>query len=127
VLSHNTKTLEHVCDLLLQTLIDASSKCVLIRGRLENIDSGRRVQADNPQDNDHFLLNKAQPFHLDIDNDPDQVALDREEFNDEENNIEEIVAIEDEEKPSAIQSPLSKVCLQLLYCINSLCLELHPI
>ena len=74
-------------------------------------------EADDPRDNDHFLLNKAQPLHLDIDNDPDQVVLDREEFNDEDIQVEENIVIEDEEKPSAVQSPLSKVCLHLLYLV----------
>lgn len=72
-------------------------------------------EADDPGDDDHFLLNKAQPFHLDIDNDPDQVALDREDFSNDEGDIEENIAIEDEEKLSAGQSPLSKVCLHLSY------------
>jgi hypothetical protein len=70
-------------------------------------------EADDPIANDHFLLNKAQPFHLDIDNDPDQVVLDHEEFNDDES--EEDVAIEEEEKPSAMKNPLSKVCFHLLH------------
>ena len=84
-------------------------------------------EAEDPKDNDHFLLNKAQPFHLDIDNDPDQVALDREEFNDDivEGDIEENITIEDEEKKSAAQSPLSKVCLHLLYIFVAL--KLYPI
>jgi hypothetical protein len=70
-------------------------------------------EADDPTDNDHFLVNKSQPFHLDIDNDPDQVALDHEEFN-VEGDIEENITLEDEEKISAAQSPLSKVSLHLL-------------
>jgi hypothetical protein len=95
-------------------------------------------EADDPEDADHFLLNKAQPLHLDIDNDPDQVALDHEEFNDDSNakaNVEENVAMEDEEKPSAMRSPLSKVCLHLTYphivlrytsCISSILLRKSP-
>ena len=72
-------------------------------------------EADDPRNNDHFLLNKAQPLHLDIDNDLDQVALDHEEFDDVDNDIEESVGVEDEEKLSTMQSPLSKVCFHLLY------------
>ena len=71
-------------------------------------------ETNKPEDIDHFLLNKVQPFHLDIENDPDQVALDHEEFDDDlEDNIKENIAMEDEEKPSAMRSPLSKVCLHL--------------
>lgn len=76
-------------------------------------------EANKPEDIDHFLLNKAQPFHLDIDNEPDQVELDHEEFNDDaEDDIKENVAMEDEEKPSAMRSPLSKVRLHLLVSIH---------
>ena len=98
-------------------------------------------EADNPEDTDHFLLNKAQPLHLDMDNDPDQVALDHEEFNDDSDAsdakaiVEENVAMEDEEKSSAMRSSLSKVSLHLLYlfivlkytsCISSILLRKSP-
>jgi len=74
-------------------------------------------EANDPQNNDHFLLNKAQPLHLDINSDPDQVALDHEEFDDADDDIEESVGVEDKEKISTMQSPLSKVCFHLLYLL----------
>ncbi len=37
-------------------------------------------EADNPDDIDYHSLHKEQPFHLDIDADSDQVAMDNEEF-----------------------------------------------
>jgi hypothetical protein len=40
-------------------------------------------EADAPDNIDYYSLNKEQPFHLDIDTDSDQVALDNEEFEDE--------------------------------------------
>lgn len=39
-------------------------------------------EVDNPNEIDHYLLNKEQPFHLDINANPDQVELDNEEFED---------------------------------------------
>jgi hypothetical protein len=69
-------------------------------------------EADNPDEVDYFTLNKEQPFHLDIDADPDQIELDREEFQDEEEDEmtpEENITLEEEEKLKATESPLSKV------------------
>lgn len=69
-------------------------------------------EADNPDDIDYYTLNKERPLHLDIDADPEQIALDREEFQDEvEDEIppEESVTLEEEEKVKAMESPLSKV------------------
>ena len=83
--NHHIRCLCHIVNLVVQLILAALG------------------EADNPKDNNHFLLNKAQPFHLDIDNDLDQVALDWEEFDDDgEGDIEENVGIEDEEKQSAM-------------------------
>jgi hypothetical protein len=68
-------------------------------------------EADNSDEVNYFTLNKEQPFHLDIDADPDQIELDREEFQDEEEDEttpEENITLE-EEKLKATESPLSKV------------------
>jgi hypothetical protein len=67
-------------------------------------------EADDPDDVDYYSLNKEQPFHLDIDTDPDQVALDDEEFDDDVEEEFENITLEEEEKPKATESPLSKVC-----------------
>jgi hypothetical protein len=70
--------------------------------------------ADNPDDIDYYTLNKEQPFHLDIDADPEQIELDQEEFQDEvedEMTPEENITLEEEEKLKAMESPLSKACI----------------
>jgi hypothetical protein len=72
-------------------------------------------EADNPDEVDYYTLNKEQPLHLDIDADPDQVKLDKEEFRDDtaedEAAPEENITLEEEEKLKATKSPLSKVCI----------------
>ena len=99
--NHHICCLCHVVNLVVQSILAALG------------------EANDPQDNDNFLLNKDQPFHLDIDSNADQVALDREEFNsDSEDNIEENVTMEDEEKVSAMQSPLSKVCFHFFISVH---------
>jgi hypothetical protein len=70
-------------------------------------------EADAPDNIDYYSLNKEQPFHLDIDTDSDQVALDNEEFEDEgEDDAPDLqnITMEEEEKLKAKASPLSKVC-----------------
>jgi hypothetical protein len=68
-------------------------------------------EADDPDDVDYYSLHKEQPFHLDIDTDSDQVAMDNEEFEDdmEESDELENISMEEEEKLKATSSPLSKV------------------
>jgi hypothetical protein len=68
-------------------------------------------EADDPDDIDYYSLNKEQPFHLDIDTDSDQVAMDNEEFDDDadESDESESINMEEEEKLAATASPLSKV------------------
>ena len=66
-------------------------------------------EADDSDNIDYYSLNKEQPFHLNINTNPDQVALDDEEFDDIEEDFENIT-MEEEEKPKATESPLSKVC-----------------
>lgn len=75
-------------------------------------------EADNPDDVDYYTLNKEQPLHLDINADPDQIALDQEEFPDDieddsdaETSLEENIMLEEEEKLKATDSVLSKVCI----------------
>ena len=71
-------------------------------------------EADNPDEVDYFTLNKEQPFHLDIDADPDQIELDHEEFQDEEEDKttpEENITLEEEEELNATKSLLSKICI----------------
>ena len=73
-------------------------------------------EADDPDDIDYYSLHKEQPFHLDIDADSDQVAMDNEEFQDELDDTEESdepenISMEEEEKLKATVSPLSKVCI----------------
>ena len=71
-------------------------------------------EVDDPTENNCFLLKKDQLFHLDSKMDPDQLALDQEEFQEDAKNVEpENIAMEDEEKLEATQSPLSKVCVHL--------------
>ena len=70
-------------------------------------------EVDNPDEIDYYSLNKEQPFHLDIDADPDQVELDNEEFEDRaEGEVAdwENITMEEDEKMKATESPLSKVC-----------------
>ena len=71
-------------------------------------------EVDDPDEIDYYSLNKEQPFHLDIDTDPDQVELDNEEFEDRAAEGEvvdwENISMEEEEKMKATKSPLSKVC-----------------
>ena len=71
-------------------------------------------EADDPDNVDYYTLNKEQPLHLDINADPDQVELDKEVFQDnEEDNLDDVVeniTLEDEEKQKATGSPLAKVC-----------------
>lgn len=76
--------------------------------------------APDPDNVDHYLLNKEQPFHLDIEVDPDQVALDNEEFEDDEDEVvePEYIILEEEEKVKVTKGPLSKVCLHI--CRNEL-------
>lgn len=47
-------------------------------------------EADDPDNVDYYSLNKEQPFHLGIDTDPDQVALDDEEFDNVQEDFENI-------------------------------------
>jgi hypothetical protein len=70
-------------------------------------------EADSPDKIDYYTLNKEQPLHPDINADPDQIELDKEEFQDEmddEAAPEENIILEEEEKLKAMESPLSKVC-----------------
>jgi hypothetical protein len=69
-------------------------------------------EADSPDDIDYYSFHKEQPFHLDIDADPDQIELDHEEFEDDvedKNTDSDNITLEDEEKSEATNSPLSKV------------------
>ena len=69
-------------------------------------------EADDPDEVDYYKLNKEQPFHLDINADPDQIELDNEELQDEdegETTPEENITLEEDEKVKAVESPLSKV------------------
>ncbi|KAI9450375.1 cytochrome P450 [Russula earlei] len=66
-------------------------------------------EADNPDEVDHYTLNKEQPLHLDVDADPDQIELDSEEFQDEVEDDEDNITLEEEEKVKATKSPLSKL------------------
>ena len=80
-------------------------------------------EADDPDEVDYYTLNKEQPFHLDIDADPDQIELDSEEFQDEpeEDNemaSDENIVLEEEEKSKATKSPLSKVCTSTMKFIG---------
>ena len=75
-------------------------------------------EADNPNDFDYYTLNKEQPLHLDINANPNQVALDQEEFPDDveddsdaKTSLEENIMLEEEEKLKATDSVLSKVCI----------------
>lgn len=82
-------------------------------------------EADDPDKVDYYTLNKEQPFHLDIDADPDQIELDSEEFQDEpekdsEMASDENIVLEEEEKSKATKSPLSKVCTSTMKCIGIL-------
>jgi hypothetical protein len=72
-------------------------------------------EADDLDDIDYYSLHKEQPFHLDIDVDSDQVAMDNKEFQDdtEESNKPETISMEEEEKLKATASPLSKVCISV--------------
>jgi len=72
-------------------------------------------EADDPDDIDYYLLNKEQPFHLDINTDSDQVELDNEEFEDDGEGDEDLenITMEEEEKLKATASSLSKVCSSL--------------
>jgi hypothetical protein len=69
-------------------------------------------EADDPDEIDYYTLDKERPLHLDIDADPEQIELDREEFRDEVGDEtttpEESVTLEEEEKVKATESPLSK-------------------
>ena len=74
--NHHIRCLCHVVNLIVQSILATLG------------------EADDPQDNNHFLLNKDQPFHLDINSDADQVALDCGDFsNDSEDNVEENVTM----------------------------------
>ena len=69
-------------------------------------------EANDPDDTDYYTLNKEQPLHIDIDTDPEQCELDKEQFlkkmdEDEDENI----ILEEEEKLKAMASPLAKVSL----------------
>ena len=70
-------------------------------------------EVDNPDEIDYYSLNKEQPFHFNIDTDPDQVELDNEEFEDHaEGEVVdwENITMEEDEKMKATESLLSKVC-----------------
>ena len=70
-------------------------------------------EVDNPNEIDYYSLNKEQPFHFNIDTDPDQNELDNEEFEDhaEDEVVDwENITMEEDEKMKATESPLSKVC-----------------
>ena len=67
-------------------------------------------EADDPDNIDYYSLNKEQPFHLDINTDPDQVALDNKVFEGDAEEDLENITMEEEEKLKATESPLSKVC-----------------
>ena len=69
-------------------------------------------EVDNPNEIDYYSLNKQQPFHLNIDTNPDQVELNNEEFEDhaEGELVDwENITMEEDEKMKATESPLSKV------------------
>lgn len=68
-------------------------------------------EADDPDNLDYYSLNKEQSFHLDLNSDFDQLAMDSEEFEDDADELDEPenISIEEEEKLQATTSPLSKV------------------
>ena len=66
-------------------------------------------EAEDPDEVDYYTLNKEQPFHLDIDTDPDQLKLDEEEFPEDFDEEMENIVLEEEEKVKATESPLAKV------------------
>ena len=75
-------------------------------------------EADDPDEIDYYALNKKWPVHLDINSNPDQIELDREQFregvdseDDSETTSEENMTLEDEERVKATESPLSKACI----------------
>jgi hypothetical protein len=82
-------------------------------------------EADDPDKVDYYTFNKDQPFHLDIDADPDQIELDSEEFQDEPEKDDEMasggnIMLEEEEKSKATKSLLSKVYMSTMKCIRIL-------
>jgi len=107
--NHHIRCLCHVVNLVVQDILAALG------------------EADDPDEYDYFLLNKDQPFHLDIDTDPDQLALDGEEFQEqvEDESEPENVVMEDEEKLEATRSSLSKVRDSLLGCRSIFLTEIY--
>ena len=72
-------------------------------------------EADNPDITNYYTLNKENPVHIDIENDPEQIELDQEEFPDDNpegagpGEAPDPISLEEEEKREACKSPLSKV------------------
>lgn len=69
-------------------------------------------EADNPDITDYYTLNKENPIHHDVENDPEQVEMDQEEFEETEDGAPEVpdpITLEEEEKLKASKSSLSKV------------------
>jgi len=69
-------------------------------------------EADDSDEIDYYTLDREWPLYLDIDADPEQIKLNKKEFQDEVEDEtttpKESVTLEEEEKVKATESPLSK-------------------